>query len=75
MWADIMEKYLEGKEDNWYTMPNNVVGILANPISGKVASEKDDKKTILYYIKGTEPTNDYSLDDVIPTIKIEEKTE
>lgn len=72
MWANIIEKYLEGKEDNWYTMPNNVVGILADPVTGKVATEDTKNSTILYYLKGTEPTNNYNLDDVIPTIKQEE---
>ena len=69
MWASIIEKYLIDKNDNWYTMPNNVVGVMADPITGKSANKETKNSTILYYLKGTEPTNDYNLDDVIPTIK------
>ena len=74
MWVDIMEAYLDGKEDDevWYKTPNNVVGVAIDPISGKVASD-GKKSKILYYIKGTEPSlNKKSLDDVIPTVKLEE---
>ena len=71
-WADIIETYLKDKEDNWYTMPNNVVGVLVNPQTGKLASKDDKKSVIQYYLKGTEPSNNYNLDDAIPTIKYEE---
>ena len=74
MWVDIMEAYLDGKKDDevWYKTPNNVVGVAIDPISGKVASD-GKKSKILYYIKGTEPSLDKkSLDDVIPTVKLEE---
>ena len=72
LWADIIEYYLDDKEDNWYEMPNNVVGALVNPLNGKIATKNDEKSVIQYYLKGTEPSNDYSLDDVIPTIKYDE---
>jgi membrane peptidoglycan carboxypeptidase len=72
MWADIIEKYLTDKTDNWFDMPNNVVGVLVNPITGKIADSNTKNATILYYIKGTEPNNDYNLDDTIPTIKLDE---
>ena len=73
-WVDIMETYLEGKtdEETWYETPNNVVGVAIDPISGKVASN-DSKAKVLYYIKGTEPTeNKAALDESIPTVKLEE---
>jgi len=71
MWADIIEQYLSDKDDNWYKMPNNVVGVFVDPFTGKLADETTKNSTIQYYLKGTEPANDYSLDEVIPTIKIE----
>lgn len=71
MWSDIIEKYLKDKEETWYDIPNNVVGVLVEPVSGKIATDKSKNKTIMYYIKGTEPSSDYNLDDVIPTIKQE----
>ena len=73
MWVDIVENYLKDKESKWYDLPNNVVGVLVDPISGEVADENTSKPTMFYYIKGTEPTyKDASLEDLIPTIKLEE---
>ena len=52
-------------------MPNNVVGVMVDPISGNIATD-NSKKSILYYIKGTEPNSgDVTLDTLIPTIKEE----
>ena len=73
-WVDIMESYLEGKtdEETWYETPSNVVGVAIDPISGKAATDSSKAK-VLYYIKGTEPTeNKSSLDEAIPTVKVEE---
>lgn len=73
MWAEIVENYLKDKEVKWYDIPNNVVGVLVDPISGKVADENTKNATMFYYIKGTEPTyKNESLEDLIPTIKLEE---
>lgn len=72
LWADIIEYYLKDKVDNWYTMPNNVVGVLVNPQTGKLANKDDKKSVIQYYLKGTEPSNVDNLDDAVPTIKYEE---
>ena len=70
MWADTVDKYLEDKEVKWYKQPDNVVGVMVNPISGEVANNSDDKATVFYYIKGTQPTyHDEVLDDLVPTIK------
>ena len=73
MWVDIVENYLKDKENTWYELPNNVVGVLVNPITGEVADENTKNATMFYYIKGTEPTyTDSSLDNLIPTIKLQE---
>lgn len=55
IWADTVESYLKDKETTWYSIPNNVVGVLVNPIDGGLATDKSIKKKILYFIKGTEP--------------------
>ncbi len=69
IWADTAEEYSKDKDNQWYSLPNNVVGVVVNPVTGKLASN-DSKKKILYYIKGTEPNSeDTTLDDLIPTIK------
>ena len=71
MWVQSVENYLQDKEVNWYTQPDNVVGVLVNPISGEISN--DEKSTIFYYIKGTQPTyQDNALDNLIPTVKIKE---
>ena len=75
MWADIMENYLKDKDTSWYETPENVVGVLVDPISGEVANNDTAKKTVLYYIKGTEPSFNDPLDSIIPTIKEDETTQ
>lgn len=73
MWVEIVENYTKEKENSWYDMPSNVVGILVDPISGKIADENTKKPTMFYYIKGTEPSyENKSLEDLIPTIKLEQ---
>jgi len=72
MWAEIAETYLKDKKSNWYDLPSNVVGVIVDPISGKVATETTKNPTMFYYIKGTEPTyKDETLESLIPTIKQE----
>ena len=51
-----MENYLKDKDNTWYDIPNNVVGVLVNPITGKVTNKDDKKSKIFYFLKGTEPT-------------------
>ena len=70
IWVDIMEGYLKEKQEKWYKTPNNVVGVLVNPITGELATKDTKNATIMYYIKGTEP-NATDLDSTIPTMKQE----
>lgn len=66
IWVDAMEGYLKDKEDSWYKMPNNVVGVLVNPLTGKPANDNDKHKKIMYYIKGTEPSDtDMVFDEIL----------
>lgn len=55
IWADTIEKYLKNKDTSWYEIPDNVIGILVDPISGEIATKKSKNKRIMYYLKGTEP--------------------
>jgi len=72
IWADIAENYLKDKETTWYKMPSNVVGVLVDPITGNLATPDTKNGTIFYYIKGTEPTDNYiKKDDLIKTAKFE----
>ncbi len=74
MWANTVEEYLKDKDVKWYEQPDNVVGVLVNPISGEPVKEKDEKSTIFYYIKGTQPNyKDDVLDNLIPTTNIKKE--
>ena len=65
IWADIIENYLRDKEEKWYSIPSNVIGVLADPISGEAATNKEKSK-MFYYIKGTQPVYKDALDDILP---------
>lgn len=54
IWVDTVEN-LDIKK-TWYKMPNNVVGIPLNSITGEVTDDKD-KTTIFYYVNGSEYHN------------------
>ena len=70
IWVDAMEGYLDGKEDSWYKQPSNVVGVLVNPFTGKPATEDDEKKRIMFYVRGTEPNDtDPVFDEIMDTSK------
>ena len=56
IWIDTMEDYLKDKDNDWYEMPDNVVGVLVNPITGEIAKDDDEKKKVFYFLKGTEPS-------------------
>lgn len=56
IWIDTMEAYFKDHEASWYDIPDNVVGVLVNPITGQIAGENDTKKEMFFYLKGTEPT-------------------
>lgn len=66
IWIQTMEGYLKDKKSDWYSAPNNIVGVLVNPITGHVAKKDDKKSKMFYFIKGTEPYDDdgYDLDAV-----------
>lgn len=57
IWIDTMESYFKEKETSWYDIPDNVIGVFVNPITGKLSVDNTDKSKMFYFIKGTEPTN------------------
>ena len=62
IWIETMEGYLKDKKSNWYEVPNNIVGVLVNPLTGEVADTNTKKSKMFYFIKGTEPHSDYGYD-------------
>lgn len=63
IWLNSMENYLVNDNDNWYDVPENVVKVLVEPISGKPATDQDEKKKEMYFIKGTEPSGEEAVFD------------
>ena len=47
-----------------YEMPDNISAVLVDPISGKPATDSSPKKKMMYFVKGTEPSNtDQTFDE------------
>ena len=67
-----MEEYLKNKDNSWYTLPNNVIGTLINPITGEISKEGDKKSKIFYFLKGTEPN--YEITDYEAVFKEENES-
>ncbi len=79
IWANAVETYLKNKEESnnvgWYDIPENVVGVIVDPITGNLATNESTHKKVLYYIKGTEPSYTQEVFDeyegVVPDTKKE----
>jgi len=74
IWIDTMEAYFNDHEATWYEIPENVVGVLVNPITGLVAEKKEEKKEMFFYLKGTEPTQGNKSKDLEAVFKEENIT-
>jgi len=66
IWANTMEEYLKDKDNTWYEKPNNVVGMLVDPISGELNTSDTKKRKVFYYLSGTEP---FDTQDVLSIIE------
>lgn len=54
-----------GEDDGWYEKPKNVVGLLVEPISGKVSEDNSKNTKLVYFLKGTEPKEtDPTFDEI-----------
>jgi len=52
IWIETMEDYLKDTEAHWYDTPENIVGILRDPVTGEPV--KDGNAAVFYYVKGSE---------------------
>ena len=43
----ISNGYLKDKNSEWYEMPNNVVGVLTDPVTGELATNDSKRKKIM----------------------------
>ena len=55
-WITSMESYFKNNEATWFSIPKDVVGVLVNPVTGNPINNSNEKKKIVFYVKGTEPT-------------------
>ena len=68
IWYKTVEEFERNLKSNdvWYEKPDNVVGILVEPISGKPATENTEKAKLMYFLKGTEPKEtDVTFDEIL----------
>ena len=63
IWYKSIENYEDGKENKWYDKPDNVSAVLVDPISGQIVDETANKKKLMYFIKGTEPSTSQAVFD------------
>lgn len=75
IWIDTMESYFKNHEAQWYDIPDNVVGVLVNPITGTLVEDNAEKKEMFFYLKGTEPTNENNTKDLEAVFKEEQNKE
>lgn len=69
VWIETMETYLKDKDNSWYSVPSNIVGVLVDPITGMLAKEDTKNSKMFYFIKGTEPTVQYVSYDLDAAFK------
>ena len=63
IWADTMEKGLDGQPKKEFKQPSDVVALDINPENGKIATKGCPTSVKMYFTKGTEPT-EYCMDHV-----------
>ena len=67
IWYQTVEELQKDVEvdEGWYEKPNNVVGMLVEPISGKPLSDTSKNTKLVYFLKGTEPKEtDPTFDEI-----------
>ena len=68
IWYKTVEEYEKTftDKDVWYEKPDNVVGVLVEPISGKPATDENKNAKLMYFLKGTEPKEtDATFDEML----------
>ena len=54
IWLETIEYYLKDKEKSWYEIPDNIIGMPLNPVTGKLPNA-NDKSALFYFKQGSEP--------------------
>lgn len=64
IWVETMEDYFKDKEPTWYEIPDNVVGVPLDAVTGDTATN-EKKMYVYYYVKGSEYVSNMKTDDSI----------
>jgi 1A family penicillin-binding protein len=48
VWAESVEKYMNGRGDGWYSWQDNVITIKLNPVSGQLGTGKEYTKELFF---------------------------
>ena len=61
IWVNTVEEYLKDKEASWYHLPNNVIGI---PLDAVTGTEPTDENNIFvyYFINGSQYVNQETIE-------------
>ena len=62
IWIETMEGYLKDKKNTWYEAPNNIIGVIVDPITGALVNDESKKGKIFYFLKVTEPYTEKTYD-------------
>ncbi len=52
IWVNTIEDYLKEEEEHWYDTPENVIGVLQDPVTGNNVT--NGNAAVFYYVKGSE---------------------
>ena len=68
IWVNTVEEYLKDKEASWYHLPNNVIGI---PLDAVTGTEPTDENNIFvyYFINGSQYVNQETIEKKETTIQ------
>ncbi len=50
LWAEIVERYNAKNSDTWYELPNDVIPVVLNPVTGSVAHKNEYKKALYFRV-------------------------
>ena len=68
IWVNTVEEYLKDKEASWYDLPNNIIGI---PLDAVTGTEPTDENNIFvyYFINGSQYVNQETIEKKETTIQ------
>lgn len=68
IWVNTMEEYLKDKEPSWYELPNNVIGIPLDAVTGLEPTDENNV-FVYYFINGSQYVNQETIEKKETTIQ------